>query len=245
MKSYLKKLLEKERFNPGFISFFINPFFIIRLGLYKGIRKSSKLLCGHMLDFGCGSKPYRQLFNVDQYVGLDLKESGNNKQHKSVDVYYDGKTIPFEDKSFDSVFTSEVFEHVFNLDEVLIEINRVLKTQGKILITVPFVWDEHEVPYDFGRYSSYGIKFMLEKHGFKVISLDKSSNFVLTIFQLWNSYMFQQLSRWKPMLILLPLMLPLVHSIAYFMSFLLPDNKDLYLNNVVVAQKIKSSNLDQ
>lgn len=237
MKSNLKNLLETERFHPGVISFFINPYFIIRSGLYRSIKSNARSLNGRLLDFGCGSKPYRNLFKVDQYIGLDIKESGNHKEHKTVDVYYNGKTIPFENNTFDSIFTSEVFEHVFNIDEVLIDLRRVLKVEGKILITVPFVWDEHEVPYDFGRYSSYGIKFLLEKHGFEVISLHKTSNFVLTIFQLWNSYLFQQLSRFKPLLIVLPILLPLNHMIAFIFSFLLPKNKDLYLNNVVLAKK--------
>lgn len=239
MKDLFTQLLEKERFNPGFIGFFINPFFIIRLGLYRGINSSAKLLRGRLLDFGCGSKPYRKLFEVEEYVGLDIEESGNHKQHKSVDVFYDGTVIPFENETFDSVFTSEVFEHVFNLDEVIQELNRVLKINGKILVTVPFVWDEHEIPYDFGRYSSYGIKYTMEKHGFEIISLHKTSNFVLSIFQLWNSYMFQQLSRWKPLQIILPVVLPVIHTIAYLANFILPKNKDLYLNNVMLAQKVR------
>ncbi len=237
MKSYLKNLLEKERFHPGVISFFINPYFIIRSGLYRSVRSNARALTGRLLDFGCGSKPYRNLFKVDEYIGLDIKESGNHKEHKTADVYYDGTTIPFENDTFDSIFTSEVFEHVFNLDEVLKDLGRVLKVEGKVLITVPFVWDEHEVPYDFGRYSSYGIKFLLERQGFEVIEITKSSDFILTVFQLYISYIYQQIIRFKPLLILLPFLLFVMHSVSFVASFIFPTKKDLYLNNIVVARK--------
>ena len=67
---------------------------------------------------------------------------------------------------------------------MLSEINRVCKLNGQLLITVPFVWDEHEVPYDYGRYTSYGLKHVLEIHGFEVIHLDKSTSYVETVFQM-------------------------------------------------------------
>ena len=130
-----------------FIGFFINPFFIIRRGLYKGIRENAPFLSGKLLDFGCGKKPYKDLFNVDEYIGLDIEVSGHSHKNEVIDVYYNGKEIPFEKNHFDSIFSSEVFEHVFNIDKVLKEINRVCKPNGHLLITVPFVWDEHEIPY--------------------------------------------------------------------------------------------------
>lgn len=240
MKAQLKNLLEKERFNPGIIGFFINPYYFIRRGLYKGIKQQAVHLDGKLMDFGCGSTPYKTLFNVKEYIGVDIRESGNHKEHKNVDVFYDGKVIPFEDEVFDSVFTSEVFEHVFNLDEIVTEINRVLKINGKILITVPFVWDEHEVPYDFGRYTSYGITHVLEKHGFEVINLYKTTSFVKTIFQLWNSYLFQHVFRYAIIkAILVPIVFPINNLICIILDTLLPTNKDLYHNNVVLARKVK------
>ena len=68
--------------------------------------------------------------------------------NKHADRSYDGKTFPFSDGEFDAVLTSEVLEHVFNPDEFLSEINRVLRDDGVLLLTVPFVWDEHEQPFD-------------------------------------------------------------------------------------------------
>ena len=55
-------------------------------------------------------------------------------------------------------------------------INRVLKSSGMICMTIPFVWDEHEQPYDFARYSSFGIKSLLEKLWISCTAQMKSVN---------------------------------------------------------------------
>ena len=98
------------------------------------------------MDFGCGTKPYRTFFQVEEYVGVDFENPGHPHDNEQIDIFYDGKNIPLPDGYFDSVLSSEVFEHVFNIDEVLAEINRVMKSDGKLLITCPFAWNEHEVP---------------------------------------------------------------------------------------------------
>ena len=170
---------------------FLNPFYFSRKGLYNGIKEYSVNLKGKLLDFGCGSKPYRNLFACDEYVGVDLESSGHNHEKEDIDFYYNGKSLPFDDNTFDSIFTSEVFEHIFNLKEILNELKRVLKPGGKILITVPLTWDEHEAPFDFGRYTTFGIKHILEESGFEILKQSKLVNNVETIFQLWNLYIYR------------------------------------------------------
>ena len=71
-----------------------------------------------MMDFGCGSKPYKSLFNVNEYVGVDYHGQGHSHVNEQIDVFYDGVLLPFPDNYFDSVFSTEVFEHVFNLENL-------------------------------------------------------------------------------------------------------------------------------
>lgn len=235
----LKSWGRAQSFQPGILAIFTNPFFFLRRGLYRHIKIQAKKLDGILLDFGCGRKPYKNLFQVDQYIGVDIEQSGHSHEISQIDVYYDGKTIPFTDGYFDSVLCSEVFEHVFEINDILLEINRVMKKNGKILITVPFVWNDHEVPYDFGRYSTYGIKYLLEKHGFRVISIDKSTNFFETICQLWVLYIYHLFKTksaiWNSIFTLL--FISPFTILGIILSAVFPKRNDLYHNSIVLAEK--------
>lgn len=240
MLNKLLSIYKKQQFNPGFLGVFINAFYFIRKGLAKGIKKNSNQLKGNLLDFGCGSKPYKNLFTVKNYIGVDVLERGHSHETESIDVYYDGKLLPFKNEYFDSMFSSQVFEHIFNLDQMLLELKRVLKKDGFALFTVPFVWDEHEIPYDFGRYSSFGIKYLLEKNGFEILSLDKSTKFLETIFQLWNLYLYHKLytkNKYLNILINFIFISPFT-ILGIIISALLPNNKNLYHDNIILAKKI-------
>ena len=238
----LKQIYTKEQFNPKILGLFINPFYFARKGLYQNVSKLITNLNGKLLDVGCGTKPYENICNVDEYIGLEIDDEGN-RQHNYADVFYDGKTIPFEDKSFDSILSNQVFEHVFNPNQFLKEINRVTKMGGRFLITVPFVWDEHEQPYDYARYSSFGLKHILAENGFEIIEHRKSNNGIEVIFQLINDYLYKVIMTenvYFNLLIIILLMAPINMS-GLILSKLLPRNNDLYLDNIVLAKKIKDA----
>ncbi len=194
---------------------------------------------GRLLDFGCGSKPYKTLFDVTEYVGTDIEESGHDHTNEEIDVYYDGKTLPFANESFDSIFSSEVFEHLFNLPQILDELHRVLKPGGCMLVTVPFVWDEHEIPYDYARYTSFGINHLLQDHGFSVIKEQKTTNYVATIFQMWGAYVYQHIFPKRKIfrIALTPLFIAPITLTGLIFSSILPKNTNFFHNNVLVVQK--------
>jgi SAM-dependent methyltransferase len=224
-----------------------NPFYFIRRSLYEKIKQLAPELNGRLLDFGCGSKPYESLFiNASEYIGLDFDSEGHSHANENIDVIYDGKKIPFSDEHFDSVFSSEVFEHIFNLEEIIPEIKRVMKKQGKILITCPFVWNEHEVPIDFARYTQFALKHLFEKNGFEVLVLDKSGDFTLAVYQMRMVYFNQHFIPSFPLLGKLkffrtnvpPLINPILNLWFSFWHRVLPKRHDLYLNNIVLAKKL-------
>lgn len=124
---------------------------------------------GSVLDIGCGNKPYEQLFTgkIIRYTGCDVVQSDQNR----VDVICPATKLDFNNDNFDTVFTTQVIEHVDDPAKMLSEANRVMKINGHIIVSAPFCWELHEEPYDFYRYSKYGLRAMLEKAGFKVISI--------------------------------------------------------------------------
>jgi SAM-dependent methyltransferase len=142
-------------YRPSPWAILLNPYYIVRRGLYRGIERGARFASGRVLDFGAGSAPYRDLFHCDEYLTVDIAAGGHPATRKVAAVLYDGHALPFPAEHFDFILCSEVLEHVFNLEEVLGELQRVLKPGGYLLVTVPFVWEEHERPYDFARYTSF------------------------------------------------------------------------------------------
>lgn len=235
----LNQYYQSQQVNPGFIGLFINPFYHARGGLYQAIAGLAPVFQGCLLDVGCGRKPYCDLFSVNQYVGLEI-DTIDNRTNKLADFFYDGEIFPFTDQSFDGVVCNQVLEHIFTPDGFLSEIRRVLKPGGKLLLTVPFVWDEHEQPWDYARYSSFGLKSLLEKNGFEVAVQEKTNADVRVLCQLVNAYLYKIFWTRRPLLNLLvctALMAP-ISILGFLLYRLLPNNPDLYLDQVVLAEKV-------
>ena len=238
LRAFLRETYVEQQFFPGPLGAFVNPFYLARSALQQAMRDCAKSLDGRLLDVGCGTKPYRRLFHVADYVGLDI-DSPVARARGVADVFYAGAEFPFEAASFDAVLCNQVLEHVFNPDEFLSEIARVLRPGGKLLLTVPFVWDEHEQPWDYARYSSFGLKALLEKQGLRIVSHKKLRADVSVLFQLANAYWYKLTERW-PFLVRLAFNATVMAAITLLGlvgARLLPDNPDLYLDHVLLAEK--------
>lgn len=223
---------------------FINPVFITQRALYKSIVSLIKNITfgnekERWLDVGCGEKPYEHFFDGVRYVGMEVQEAGSQSPSKKCDLLYDGRCFPVKSGVIEGVICTQVLEHVPEPVETLLEINRVLKPGGHLLLTAPFLWEEHEEPYDFMRFSSYGLKSLLERAGFHLVSYHKSSGSVEAMFQMMSVYLSKNLNLripgWHPIVnffICAP-----VQLLGYGLQKLLPDRGGLFLDSVVLAVK--------
>lgn len=238
-ESWLMRWYRHEMFTPSPVGILINPFYLLRRGLYTALRRLAPQLRGRLLDFGCGRKPYRRLFAVQEYMGLDIDHHGHDHRGEAIDVYYHGTTLPFADGHFDAVFSSEVFEHVFNLKDMLRELHRVTRSGGLLLFTCPFAWGEHEAPFDYARYTSFGIRDVVQQAGFEIVSAEKTGGSIAAVFQLWNVYVSQEcLPRNRIIKLLLnPLLVAPMTVLALLLGMVLPKGDDLYCNHVILARK--------
>lgn len=236
----------RKQFFPSGGGIFINPFYFARKGLAKHISELAGSVTGKTLDVGCGSKPYAHLYASNEYIGLEI-DTPQNRASKNADYFYDGKEFPFANATFDSLVANEVFEHVFNPDQFLVEIFRVLKPGGALLLTMPFIWDEHEQPYDFARYTSFGIRALLEKNGFEIIEQRKSTDDIRVIFQLLNAYIYKKIitGNAKINLILTLLFMAPINILGEMFFLITPRNPDLYLDNIVLAKKVDTSQVEK
>lgn len=226
----------------GFDQSMLHPYHIIRTKLYDAIQKHSGYLHGKILDIGCGSKPYQSLFQYDAYIGVDFENPGHTHEQEQIDFFYDGKTLPFENESFDSALSTEVFEHVFNLEELLNELHRVLKKDACVLITCPFVWKEHELPHDYARYTLYALDHLLNKHGFVKVVAEKSGNFLDVIWQLqilfWYDKIHPRVKNILPLRLLFKLLFVFLPNLSHKLFRWIARNDDqMYLNNILVYRK--------
>lgn len=241
MLSNLKKLYTKQIFFPGWLGPFVNPFYFARLELYKAVQSFANAVSGSLLDVGCGSKPYESIFTnrVDRYLGLDI-DTPMTRQRGIADYFYTGKQFPLDSSSFDVVLCNQVLEHVFNPEEFLDEVNRVLKPNGKLILTVPFVWDEHEQPFDYARYSSFGLAHLLKNAGFEILEHQKLCADVSIIFQLTNAYLYKvTLDLPKiPRLISTFTVMAAINLLGLTLRAVLPKNPDLFLDHAILARKI-------
>lgn len=147
---------------------------------------------GRLIDIGCGTKPYRTLLCklVTEHIGVDHEESIHGKDN--VDLKGSAYSIPSPDSSFDTALCTFVLEHLEEPEDALRECNRVLKTGGVAIYSVPFIWHLHEEPRDFFRFSKYGLDYLFKKVGFEVIEIRALSGFWVTFGQLfvYNLYRF-------------------------------------------------------
>ena len=130
--------------------------------LAASVRRGARLL-----DFGCGSMPYRTLVErhgVD-YVGADFGAAA------MVAIAGDG-TVPVGDRSVDAVLSVQVLEHVRDLDGYLGEIRRILAEDGVLLLSTHGTWLYHPHPEEHRRWTRTGLVTDIEARGFRVETID-------------------------------------------------------------------------
>jgi SAM-dependent methyltransferase len=146
-----------------------NPYFLVYYFLFRDLKYAISTYAGkNVLDIGCGNKPYLKLFDSScTYIGCDIIQSNQNK----VDVISLATEIPLKNDSFDTIFSTQTIEHVFEHELMLKEAFRLVKKKGFLILSGPMYWPHHEIPYDFFRFTEYGFRSILEKVGFEVVEV--------------------------------------------------------------------------
>lgn len=119
-----------------------------------------------VLDAGAGRSPYRRMFKHATYESADIAQTDGK-----LDYVCNLTDIPVEDGRYDRVLFNQVLEHVTDPPAVLAELYRVLKPGGQILCSCPLSFHEHQKPYDYFRYTKYGLRYLFEQAGFEVTTL--------------------------------------------------------------------------
>ena len=136
-----------------------------------------------VLDAGAGDAPYAELFAHCDYRTSDWEHSPHDGA-RAADVVGSLDALPIEDGSFDAVMTTQVLEHVRDPLAVLRELHRVVRPGGSLWLTAPLVWELHEEPFDFFRYTRHGLTSLIADAGFTEIDVQPLGGYFTTLGQL-------------------------------------------------------------
>lgn len=125
---------------------------------------------GVLLDYGCGGQPYKLVFEpyVTKYIGADVTAANGIVLDLELEV---NCHVPLPKESVDTILSTQVLEHVSDFQFYLADCARLLRPSGRIIISAPMQWRHHEVPYDYWRFTKYGLIKSLESAGFKIVDL--------------------------------------------------------------------------
>jgi len=126
---------------------------------------------GLTLDIGCSNSPYIKYF--PNRIGLDIQNGPR------VDVVADAHKLPFEDEKFDNILCTEVLEHLHSPHLAISEMKRVLKKDGKLILSTRFIFPLHDTPNDYYRYTKYGLRYLFKD--WQIIELEEEANTITTL----------------------------------------------------------------
>ena len=167
-----------------------------RVMLRDQLRDALPYASGTLLDIGCGGKPYHDLFadKIVGYLGLDYPPTHLAVEEVArvamADVYGDGAHLPIRSETMDTVLCTQTLEHVPEPWAVMDEIARVLRPGGHLILTVPLEWGLHGEPYDFYRYTMYGLRHLAERSGLVVKYIRPRGGFWALMGQLYSTYIY-------------------------------------------------------
>lgn len=217
----------------GWLLAWTDPLHLARRLLRQAVMQHASFARGRMLDIGCGTKPYRDLFaQVEWNIGMELPGNG------SPDVFGDALRLPFRAEAFDTVLCNEVLEHVTEPSALIAEVTRVLKPGGHVLLTTPQTWGLHHEPHDFYRYTKYGLRYLAEHNGLIVVALAPTCGLWATVAQrIADTMVFTYAANWPRLASkLLGVALAPVLLVGYGMDKLFGLKGDT-LDHILVASK--------
>jgi SAM-dependent methyltransferase len=169
--------------------------------LDRALAECRPYACGLLLDVGCGQRRHERIFLpvVERYVGLDYPPvSGGiwaTTGGERVDIWGDALALPIAPASIDTILCTQVLEHVPEPAQAVAEMARALRAGGYAIITVPQEWGVHQEPYDYYRFTRYGLSYLAEKAGLQVVHLRNRGGFWAMMGQRWSAYLYDATCR--------------------------------------------------
>ena len=145
-----------------------------------------------ILDYGAGNSPYKSYFTFDDYITADIEQNSLGNIDFIVDKI--NPVIDLNHESLDLILCFDVLEHVYDDTKTLGMLYSLLEREGMIMLSLPFLYREHEYPYDYRRYTSSGIRELLAETGFSDIQIIKIGN---PFFVVWSLFFERNIKNYE------------------------------------------------
>jgi SAM-dependent methyltransferase len=208
-----------ERLLPHFLISWLDPF-------QERIESEAKAAAGRIedgqvvLDAGAGEARHKRYFTRGRYIALDSAVGDAQWDYSHLDVRGNLESLPVRTGSVDGVLCMVVLEHTRNPRLVLAELARVLRQGGSLFLIVPFLWEEHQAPNDYLRFTRHGVRLLMEGLPLQIELLEPIGGFFWVCARRCVNLLgfFQSSWRWLLFLILAPFFGLLFPVLLYFLD---------------------------
>jgi SAM-dependent methyltransferase len=161
-----------------------DPWYLILTDLRRALDKTVHHASGKLLDYGCGGSPYRPLFSVTDYQRADLP----GVDHLDY-IITPGAPLTAPDAFFDTILSTQALEHVTEPMPYLRDCYRMLRSGGKLILSTHGSYPDHGAPWDFQRWTPWGMRRDLEAVGFEASEIWLVNTGPRALFQYWEMLM--------------------------------------------------------
>lgn len=201
-------LLTSDKYAPSVNIFNMN--YLNWKALKKSAIASVSYVGGVCADIGSGNSPYKKYFlpQALEYISIDNSQV-NNVAFNASESFLEGdiKNLPLKDGYCDTVILTQVLEHIDDTQKAISEVHRILKKDGVLIISTPFIYQEHIAPFDYYRFSENGLRFVLKD--FEIVEFHRQGYFGTAIVSQINGFLWIVASKNKTVrnVVLLPILL--------------------------------------
>ncbi len=151
------------------------PDWLLQRHLVRDLSRAlASFAVGRVLDVGCGGRPYENRLPPGvRYVGVDVPAS----RASHPDTWALAERLPFAEGSYDLVLCTQVLEHLQDPAVATGEMARVLRPGGVLVLTAPQTWCLHEEPFDFFRFTRFGLERLATGAGLDPIEVRPQGGF--------------------------------------------------------------------
>lgn len=192
-----------------------------------------------LLDIGAEEQPFRKLFPKEAYFTQDISQNKSNTINYVGDIHKG--IVEIHDESFDYILCTQVLEHLYDPKAAFKEFSRILKPGGYLFLTTHMVFDEHMEPYDYFRFTKYGLRSLGDQTGFSLEHIEPAGGaftvlaYIVTLLPI---KLFIKRNSTLYYLYLIAFFLPILalNFICYYLDFL-DRRKTLTINYECIYKK--------